>query len=111
MSLENNNSLTPKKASFNIPMFIDSISPLKQSDLTPTELKVYLQLSIEFQIVLDEAPSFQMGAYEWNQMLPDRLQKYGLTEEEWERISNIGDMNEQIQDQLNEIIEKLENSD
>ena len=111
MTLEDNNSLTPKKTSFNIPSFMDAISPLKQSDLTPTELKVYLKLSLEFQIVLDDAPSFQMGAYEWNQILPGRLQKYGLTSEEWERISNIGDMSEEIQDKLNELTEKLENSE
>jgi len=109
MTLEDNNTLTPKKTSFNIPSFVESLSPLKQSELTPTELKVYLQLSLEFQIVLDDAPSFQMGAYEWNQILPNRLQKYGLTSEEWERISNIGDMSEEIQDQLNKLIEKLEN--
>ncbi|MHA2297216.1 MAG: hypothetical protein ACXAEU_04850 [Candidatus Hodarchaeales archaeon] len=82
--------------------------PLKEADLTPTEQKVYLRLSLEFQLVLDEAPSFQMGAYQWHQVLPDKLQKYGLTSEEWERISGIGDNNNELQDQLAELIEKLE---
>ncbi|MFX0170405.1 MAG: hypothetical protein ACFE9L_00640 [Candidatus Hodarchaeota archaeon] len=76
--------------------------------LTPTEKKVYLELSLEFQKVLDDAPSFQMGAYQWNQILPDRLQKYALTIEAWERISNIGDNNDEIQEELNKLIEEME---
>jgi hypothetical protein len=36
--------------------------------LTPTERKVYLELSREFQKVLDAAPSFQMGIYQWNEL-------------------------------------------
>ncbi|MFX0051461.1 MAG: hypothetical protein ACFFAJ_17300 [Candidatus Hodarchaeota archaeon] len=76
--------------------------------LTPTEKKVYLELSLEFQKVLDDAPSFQMGAYQWNQILPDRLQKYALTTEAWERISNIGDNSDEIQEELNKLIEDME---
>ncbi len=57
---------------------------------------------------MDDAPSFQMGAYQWNQILPELLQKYALTTDAWERISNIGDSNEEIQAQLNEMIEKIE---
>ena len=102
------NDTTPKKISYDIPSYMDFLPPLKKLDLTPTEQKLYLQLSFEFQIVVDSAPSFQMGAYKWYQILPKRLQKYGLTEEEWERISNIGDNCEENQDQLNALIEKLE---
>jgi hypothetical protein len=76
--------------------------------LTPTEKKVYLELSLEFQKVLDDAPSFQMGAYQWNQILPDRLQKYALTSEAWERISSIGDYDDEIQEELSKLIEDFE---
>jgi hypothetical protein len=76
--------------------------------LTPTEKKVYLELSLEFQKVLDDAPSFQMGAYQWNQILPDRLQRYALTSEAWERISSIGDNNDEIQEELTKFIEEIE---
>lgn len=107
MTLEKTSSI-PNKISFDIPTYMDFLPPLKKLDLTPTEQKLYLQLSLEFQIVLDNTPSFQMGAYKWYQMLPERLQVYGLTNEEWERISNLGDNCDEIQDQLNELIEKME---
>lgn len=101
-------SSTPKKISFNVPTYLEFLPPLKLSNLPPTEQKIYLQLSLEFQIVLNHAPSFQMGAYKWNQMLPQRLEMYGITSEEWERISAIGDNSDEIQDQLSQLIEKLE---
>ncbi|MHA2224534.1 MAG: hypothetical protein ACXAC8_04990 [Candidatus Hodarchaeales archaeon] len=107
MTLEKGSSV-PKKLSFNTPTYLDFLPPIKSLELTPTEQKLYLQLSLEFQIVLDNAPSFQMGAYKWNQVLDERLQKYGLTAEEWERITNIGDSNKKIQEQLNALFEKLE---
>ena len=107
MTLENTSSI-PNKISFAIPTYMDFLPPLKKLALTPTEQKLYLQLSLEFQIVLDNTPSFQMGAYKWYQMLPERLQVYGITNEEWERISNLGDNCDEIQDQLNELIEKME---
>ena len=100
-------SSTSRKISFNAPTYMDFLPTLKKSDLTSTEQKLYLQLSFEFQIVLDNSPSFQMGAYKWYQMLPKRLEKYGITNEEWERISTIGDNCDEIQDQLTQLIEKL----
>ncbi len=105
---DHNISDSPKKVSFNIPTYLTSFPTLKHVNLTSTEQKIYLQLSLEFQIILDGAPSFQMGAYKWNQLLPERLQLYGLTSEEWERISSIGDECEELQDQINQLIEKLE---
>lgn len=98
----------PKKISFNVPTYLSSFPDLKKLDLTPTEQKLYLQLSLEFQIIMDGAPSFQMGAYKWNKVLPERLEMYGIAFEEWERISSIGDNNEEIQDQMQELVEKLE---
>ena len=47
--------------------------PIPNIELTGTEQRVYLQLSLEFNIILDDAPSFQMGAYEWNLLLPRRI--------------------------------------
>ena len=90
--------------------FLDSLKfppPIKNKKLTPTEQRVYLQLSLEFQKMLDEAPSFQMGAYQWNQKLPEILQRYAITSDVWERISEIGDRDDDIQAQLNELIEGM----
>lgn len=100
--------MTMKKVSFNVPTYLEFLPPIKLLSLTSTEQKVYLQLSLEYQIVMDHAPSFQMGAYKWNKLLPQRLQMYGITNEEWERISNIGDNSDAIQDQLSQLIERLE---
>ncbi len=107
MTMDQTNN-PPKKISFEIPTYMDFLPDLKKSDLTPTEQKLYLQLSFEFQTVLDNAPSFQMGAYKWYQMLPKRLQEYGITNDEWERISAIGDNCDEIQDQLLDLIAKLD---
>jgi hypothetical protein len=82
--------------------------PIEHEELSPTEQRVYLQLSLEFQRMLDEAPSFQMGAYQWNQALPEFLQRYALTSDVWERISEIGDKNEEIQIQLNDLIKEMD---
>lgn len=98
----------PKKISFNVPTYLSTFPDLKKLDLTPTEQKLYLQLSLEYQIIMDGAPSFQIGAYKWNKALPQRLEMYGITSDEWERISDIGDSNDAIQDQLQQLVEKLE---
>lgn len=96
-----------KKVSLNIPSSFWP-NPLKNSQLTATEQKIYLKLSIEFQLIIDASPSFQMGAYHWNQILDKRLEKYGINQEEWERISSLGDNDTEIQDQLALLVEKLE---
>ncbi|MHA1970000.1 MAG: hypothetical protein ACW964_19680 [Candidatus Hodarchaeales archaeon] len=95
------------RISFNLPSGIIFPLPIAELELTPTEQKLYLQLSLEFQKVLDDAPSFQMGAFHWHQILPERLQRYGLTTEVWERISVIGDNNDEIQEQLSQLSEQL----
>ncbi|UCG04258.1 MAG: hypothetical protein JSW11_09785 [Candidatus Heimdallarchaeota archaeon] len=91
--------------------FLDSIEfppPIENIELSPTEQRVYLQLSLKFQKMLDDAPSFQMGAYRWNQALPMILQRYAITADVWERISEIGDQDDDIQAQLNQMIEEME---
>ena len=98
----------PRKISFDIPSYIDLLPHLKKSDLTSTEQKLYLHLSFEFQLELDSAPTFQLGAQEWCQKLPNKLQKYGLNVEEWERISTVGDNCDAIQSQLDELLTKID---
>ena len=80
--------------------------PVQNINLSRTEQRVYLQLSLEFQIILDDAPSFQMGAYQWNMILPSRLQTYALTEEGWETLSSIGDECDELQDQIALLVEE-----
>jgi len=79
--------------------------PIQNIPLSSTEQRVYLQLSLEFQLILDDAPSFQMGAYQWNLILPSRLQSYALTEEDWERLSSLGDDSDELQSQINLLME------
>jgi hypothetical protein len=81
--------------------------PLKDIALTATEQRVYLQLSLEFSLILDEAPSFQMGAYQWNLILPHRLQAFALTTESWEKLSSIGDNSNELQEQLADLVERF----
>lgn len=80
-------------------------SPVKTSELSPTEQRVYLQLSLEFSLILEEAPSFQMGAYQWNLILPDRLQTFAMTADAWERLSSLGDNNDELQNQLADLVD------
>lgn len=80
--------------------------PVDSSELSPTEQRVYLQLSLEFSIILEEAPSFQMGAYQWNLILPTRLQTFALTAEAWEKLSALGDSSDELQAQLTDLVEQ-----
>jgi hypothetical protein len=83
---------------------ITAFPPTVESELTPTEQRVYLQLSLEFSLILDEAVSFQMGAYEWNLILPARLDTFALSVDAWERISTLGDDCEELQNQLADLV-------
>jgi len=95
-----------KRVSQNIPL--DSILPtIENAVLDPASLKVYFQLSIEYQIILDKASNYQEGAYSWNMILPDRLQSYGLTEDTWDKISSIGDNDQAIQKHLSQLLKKI----
>ncbi|MFX0086688.1 MAG: hypothetical protein ACFFAU_13535 [Candidatus Hodarchaeota archaeon] len=96
-----------KKMSLNISAILESIPSIKKLDLTPTEQKIYLYLAIEFNALLDESESYHIAANKWSQTLPLRLSKFGLTIDEWDRISTIGDKNTEIQDQVNDLIKKI----
>ncbi len=89
-----------------MPLITSFPTPVDPCELTPTEQRVYLQLSLEFSLILDEAPSFQMGAYQWNLVLPSRLQKFALTTEAWEKLSSLGDSSEELQTQLADLVER-----
>ncbi|MHA1995181.1 MAG: hypothetical protein ACW97Z_11610 [Candidatus Hodarchaeales archaeon] len=89
-----------------MPLITTFPPPVGSSELTPTEQRVYLQLSLEFSIILEEAPSFQMGAYQWNLILPSRLQTFALTTEAWEKLSSLGDSSEELQAQLADLVEQ-----
>ncbi|MFX1505741.1 MAG: hypothetical protein ACFFDC_06455 [Promethearchaeota archaeon] len=104
---ENKVGFEKEKDSIHFLASIEFPPPIKHSELSPTEQRIYLQLSLEFQKVLDDAPSFQMGAYQWNQALPIILQRYAITSEVWERISEIGDQDSNLQAQLNQLMEEI----
>ena len=99
-----NDSQTDSRPHMKKMPLITAFPPTVESELTPTEQRVYLQLSLEFSLVLDDAVSFQMGAYEWNLILPDRLQTFALSADAWERISALGDDCEELQNQLAELV-------
>jgi hypothetical protein len=96
----------PKRVSQDIPL--ESIIPtIENVSLDPASQKVYFQLSIEYQIILDKAPNYQEGVYRWNLLLPDRLQSYGLTEDAWHKISAIGDADDKIQEYLSHLLRRI----
>ncbi|MHA1941025.1 MAG: hypothetical protein ACW99F_05430 [Candidatus Hodarchaeales archaeon] len=106
MSFDDPDAL-PNVDSRKMPIITSFPTPIVNSSLTATEQRVYLQLSLEFSLILEDAPSFQMGAYQWNLILADRLQTFALTGETWERLSSLGDEDEELQKQLNELIEQF----
>jgi hypothetical protein len=98
---------TPLRVGQNLPL--ERIFPpaLQDINLSATEQNLYLQLSIEYHIVMDKAPSYQKGVYRWNQLLPERLQNYGLTLDGWERIVSLGDNNDLLQEQFDKLVKKM----
>ena len=97
----------PKKVSQNLPLEHLFPPPLEGASLDAASLKVYFQLSIEFQIILDKAQNYQEGALRWSIILPDRLQEYGLTEDSWQKISSLGDSDPIIQQQLSLLMKRI----
>lgn len=95
-----------KRMSQDIPL--DSIIPtIDGVSLDPASQKVYFQLSIEFQIILNNASNYREGLSRWKVLLPDRLQNYGLTEDAWEKITQQGDTDEKIQEHLTNLIKVI----
>ncbi|MHA2224752.1 MAG: hypothetical protein ACXAC8_06085 [Candidatus Hodarchaeales archaeon] len=97
-----------KKISLNISNILESLPPIKKLDLTPTEQKAYLNLAIEFKRLVDSSENYLKAANKWSQSLPRRLSLYGITTDEWDRISSIGDNSTEIQGQVKDLIKRLE---
>jgi hypothetical protein len=106
MSFEDPDAVSEKPRR-NLPKIVNFPPPVPNIALTSTEQRVYLQLSLEFSLILDDAPSFQMGSYEWNLILPSRLQSYAITEDAWERLSSIGDECDELQEQISKLTEEF----
>jgi hypothetical protein len=100
--------LNIKKISLNISSILESLPPIKKSKLTPTEQKAYLNLSVEFKKLVNGTENYFLAAKKWNQSLPKRISNLGLTRDDWDRISAIGDNDKEIQNQLWQLIKKLE---
>ena len=82
-------------------------SGVNGATLPITEQKVYLQLSLEFMIILNRSQDYQEGMRNWNSVLPERLHAYGLSREVWDRISFAGDRDEKLQEQIRIIVKKI----
>ncbi|MHA2203110.1 MAG: hypothetical protein ACW991_05425, partial [Candidatus Hodarchaeales archaeon] len=84
------------------------ITSHKKIDLTPTEQKAYLSLAIEFKRLVDGSENYLIAANQWSQSLPKRLAHFGITTDEWDRISTIGDNSTEIQAQVKDLLKRLE---
>ena len=105
---EEKTSSKQKKISLNISSILESLPPIKKSDLTPTEQKLYLTLSIEFTRLANDTENYLVAANKWEQSLSERISRFGLTRDDWDRISTIGDNNKEIQNQIKKLIKRLE---
>ena len=77
--------------------------------LTETENRLYLILSLIFEKIMDGEASYQLGLYQWQKLRPEILQSIGLTDDFWTDISDYGDENEELQERLTKLREKYEN--
>ena len=82
-------------------------SPKKE--LTETENRFYLVMSLIFEKIMDSEPSYQLGLYQWQKTRPEILQSIGLSDEFWTEISDFGDQDEKLQERLAALREKYEN--
>lgn len=77
------------------------LAPLKKKFLLPPEKHVYFQLSHYFRLVMVSMDDPGIGLEIWLRgVLPKLLTRYAITLEEWERITDIGDSDEEIQEEL-----------
>ncbi|UCG04507.1 MAG: hypothetical protein JSW11_11090 [Candidatus Heimdallarchaeota archaeon] len=80
-----------------------SIFPIKKDFLLVTEKKVFFMMSHYYKLVMlsidDTATAFEI----WIKgVLPLLLGRYGLDREEWERVSDLGDRDSQLEQELTE---------
>ena len=86
-----------------LPRMDVSVSLIKKDFLLDTEKKVYFTLSHYYKLVMlsidDTATAFEI----WIKgVLPLLLRRNGLEREEWERISDLGDNDSQLEQELTE---------
>lgn len=85
------------------------MSENQERELTETEAKVYLVLSLIFEKVMDNEESYEVGLYQWQKLRPDILKSLGLTDDLWTSLSDFGDQDEALQERLAKLNEKYEN--
>ncbi|MFX1537661.1 MAG: hypothetical protein ACFFDI_25975 [Promethearchaeota archaeon] len=88
---------------YSIPTTRKSISPIKKDFLLVTEKKIYFLLNHYYKLVMlsieDTATAFEI----WIKgVLPLLLRRHGLDREEWERISDLGDNDSQLEQETTE---------
>ncbi|NHJ01778.1 MAG: hypothetical protein EAX86_06515 [Candidatus Heimdallarchaeota archaeon] len=104
---ETEEDLNTIKLSYHLPLDFIFPKSLASSKLTSTEQKIYLQLAIEFDLILSKAISYQDGIYSFEQIINDRLQHYGLTRDAWDYIASHGDQDKQLQIQFHKLTKKI----
>ncbi len=72
----------------------------KRSSLTKTEIRMYIILTLIYEKILDDEPSYQMGFFKWSQLKPDILENIGMSDDTWAEISDFGDVSDELQDIL-----------
>jgi hypothetical protein len=70
---------------------------------------MYLVLSLLYEKIIDEEHSFEMGFYRWGKVRPLMLEKIGLSEDVWTKMSDFGDENEILQQRLEKMRQKYGN--
>ncbi|MFX0204484.1 MAG: hypothetical protein ACFFDT_00750 [Candidatus Hodarchaeota archaeon] len=88
---------------YSMPVTDTSLSPIKRDFLLDTEKKVFFQLSHYYKLVMlsieDTATAFEI----WIKgVLPLLLSRNSLDREEWERISDLGDNDSELEQELTE---------
>jgi hypothetical protein len=79
-----------------------------ETKLTPQEQKVYLRLSVEYELLSRELQDADLAEKYWLKILPRRLEKYGITHNQWLKILNTAEYNMKLQLQLGDIYDKMD---
>ncbi|MFX0122381.1 MAG: hypothetical protein ACFFAE_02005 [Candidatus Hodarchaeota archaeon] len=88
---------------YSIPTTNESISPIKKEFLLVTEKKIYFMISHYYKLVMLSIEDTATALEIWIKgALPLLLNRYGLEREEWERISDLGDGDSQLEQELTE---------
>ena len=92
-----------KRKRVNLPKSINALSPLKKPHLLATEKLVYFDICHYFKLTMLSIHQTETALEIWIKgILPLLLQRYMVEIEEWERMCDIGDNNDEIQQQQDE---------